>query len=95
MAPVAVMMNMYFPSSFENCESCMREGVQAPGREREREEEEDKKSFEVQTMLFVQQHTICFFFQTLPEHFCSQNLVYTSPDKQIDCILWSGGGQGC
>jgi hypothetical protein len=36
------MMNMYFPSSFENCESCMREGVQAPGREREREKKTRK-----------------------------------------------------
>jgi hypothetical protein len=68
MAPVAVMMNMYFPSSFENCESCMREGVQAPGREKERERERERtrrrqEKFEVQTMLVVQQHTICFFFQ--------------------------------
>jgi hypothetical protein len=47
MAPVAVMMNMYFPSSFENCESCMREGVQAPGREREREREREKKTRKV------------------------------------------------
>jgi hypothetical protein len=36
-----------------------------------------------------------FLLSTLPDHFCNQNLVYTSPDKQIDCILWSGGGQGC
>jgi len=64
MAPVAVMMNMYFPSSFENCESCMREGVQAPGRERERERERRRQEkLEVQTMLVVQQHTICFCFQ--------------------------------
>jgi hypothetical protein len=66
MAPVAVMMNMYFPSSFENCESCMREGVQAPGRERERERERERRrqeKLEVQTMLVVQQHTICFCFQ--------------------------------
>jgi hypothetical protein len=42
----------------------MREEVQAPGRERERERERRRQEkFEVQTMLVVQQHTICFFFQ--------------------------------
>jgi hypothetical protein len=75
----------------------MHEGVQAPGREREREREREKKTRKVGGA----NHACCstthnlFLFSTLPEHFCNQNLVYTSPDKQIDCILWSGGGQGC
>jgi hypothetical protein len=64
MAPVAVMMNMYFPSSFENCESCMREFRPQEERERERERERRRQEkLEVQTMLVVQQHTICFCFQ--------------------------------
>jgi hypothetical protein len=44
----------------------MHEGGSSGPRKRERERERERRrqeKFEVQTMLVVQQHAICFFFQ--------------------------------